>query len=97
MSSSQLLRHLAVVDLHWVYRLKGEPVSEEHKQVYGPIFDEHGRIPMIRGISLEQLLHEYDQVQQMLEAVCMELTDADLGQILSFSNSPYGGTMFPLS
>jgi uncharacterized damage-inducible protein DinB len=26
-STAQLLRHLAVVDLHWVYRLKGEPVS----------------------------------------------------------------------
>ncbi len=25
-SIGQLLQHLAVVDLHWVYRLKGEPV-----------------------------------------------------------------------
>ncbi|WP_363321619.1 DinB family protein [Polycladomyces subterraneus] len=64
-STAQLLRHLAVVDLNWVYCFKGETISEEHKQIYGPMFDEHGRIPLVRGVSLEQLLHEYDQVQQM--------------------------------
>jgi uncharacterized damage-inducible protein DinB len=32
-STAQLLRHLAVVNLHWVYRIKGEPISEEHKQI----------------------------------------------------------------
>jgi uncharacterized damage-inducible protein DinB len=85
-STAQLLRHLAVVDLHWVYRLKGEPISEEHKQIFGPMFDEHGRIPLVRGVSLEQLLHEYDQVQQMFESVCMELTDADLNRRVNYEN-----------
>lgn len=85
-STAQLLRHLAVVDLHWVYRFKGEPIMEEHKQIYGPMLDENGRIPLVKGVSLEQLLHEYDQVQQMFEAICMELTDSDLNRRVYYEN-----------
>ena len=35
-SIGQLLQHLAVVDLHWVYRLKGEavPFALENKYTY---------------------------------------------------------------
>ncbi|MGF7087104.1 putative damage-inducible protein DinB [Kroppenstedtia sanguinis] len=38
----QLICHLAVVDLHYVYRIKGEPVPEELKDVYGTKLDSNG-------------------------------------------------------
>lgn len=41
-SIGQLLQHLAVVDLHWVYRLKGEPVPLALDNIYGPMLNEAG-------------------------------------------------------
>ena len=46
-STGQLIRHLAVVDLHWVYRFRGEPVSRDLQEAYGPMFDRQGKIPAV--------------------------------------------------
>ncbi len=77
-STAQLLRHLAVVDLHWVYRLKGEDVPERLLQKYGPMIDDNGSIPDVRGITLEELIHQYDEVQEMFKETCKQLATDDL-------------------
>jgi hypothetical protein len=46
-STGQLIRHLAVVDLHWVYRLRGEPVPRDLQEAYGPMCDRQGKIPAV--------------------------------------------------
>ncbi|CAM4272984.1 hypothetical protein BAMA_20555 [Bacillus manliponensis] len=77
-SIGQLLRHLAVVDLHWVYRLKHEDVPLQLQQKYGPMIGEDGKLPPVANISLEQLLQEYGEVQTMFYLQCKKLTEAEL-------------------
>ncbi|OYD07978.1 DinB family protein [Paludifilum halophilum] len=85
-STGQLLRHLAVVDLHWVYRIKGEPVPAHLKDVYGPMKDDQGRLPLVSGIALEELLSRYDRVQEMFREACLGLSDADLARKVPYEN-----------
>lgn len=40
--TGQLIRDLAMVDLHWVNRLRGEPVFRDLQE--GPLFDRQGKI-----------------------------------------------------
>lgn len=47
-SIGQLLQHLAVVDLHWVYRFKGEDVPPAFENKYGPMLNEVGELPSLR-------------------------------------------------
>ncbi|MES5939119.1 MULTISPECIES: DinB family protein [unclassified Bacillus cereus group] len=74
----QLLQHLAVVDLHWVYRLKGEAVPLALEIEYGPMLNEIGELPSLREKTLEQLMQDYEAVQYMLYEECMKLTENDL-------------------
>ncbi|SCC24719.1 DinB superfamily protein [Bacillus mobilis] len=74
----QLLQHLAVVDLHWVYRLKGEAVPLALENIYGPMLNEAGELPSLRKYTLQQLMQDYEAVQHMLYEECMKLAENDL-------------------
>ncbi|PFS59304.1 hypothetical protein COK41_19970 [Bacillus cereus] len=74
----QLLQHLAVVDLHWVYRLKGEAVPLALENIYGLMLNEVGKLPSLRKYTLQQLMQDYEAVQRMLYEECMKLTENDL-------------------
>ncbi|GAB6612359.1 MULTISPECIES: DinB family protein [Bacillus] len=74
----QLLQHLSVVDLHWVYRLKGEAVPLALENIYGPMLNEVGELPSLRKYTLQQLMQDYEAVQRMLYEECMKLTENDL-------------------
>jgi uncharacterized damage-inducible protein DinB len=87
-SPAQLIRHLCVVDLHWVYRLQEEPMPESMQMKFGPMFDANGNIPPLRDISLQQLLEEYDDVQNMFREVCVTLSDEELSREVA-----YGGRL----
>ncbi|MDA2595430.1 DinB family protein [Bacillus paranthracis] len=77
-SIGQLLQHLAVVDLHWVYRLKGEPVPLALDNIYGPMLNEAGELPSLRKHTLQQLMQDYEAVQHMFYEECLKLTENDL-------------------
>lgn len=77
-SIGQLLQHLAVVDLHWVYRLKGEPVPLALDNIYGPMLNEAGELPSLRKHTLQQLMQDYEAVQHMFYEECVKLTENDL-------------------
>ncbi|WP_242212792.1 DinB family protein [Bacillus cereus group sp. BfR-BA-01383] len=77
-SIGQLLQHLAVVDLHWVYRLKGEEVPLALENKYGPMLNEVGELPSLRKQTLQELIQDYEAVQNMFYEECMKLTENDL-------------------
>ncbi|HGH7175706.1 TPA: DinB family protein [Bacillus wiedmannii] len=77
-SIGQLLQHLAVVNLHWVYRLKGEAVPLALEDIYGPMLNEVGELPSLRKTTLQQLMQDYEAVQHMFYEECMKLTENDL-------------------
>ena len=85
-SIAQLLRHLAVVDLHWVYRLQSAKVPLELEEKYGPMYDESGKLPDVEEVRLQTLLDEYEVIQEMLRKVCLKLTDDDLCREVPFEN-----------
>ncbi|KIL36334.1 hypothetical protein SD71_08575 [Cohnella kolymensis] len=85
-SIAQLLRHLAVVDLHWVYRLQSSEVPSELTGKFGPMYDEEGKLPSVRNVPLHVLLEEYEQIQDMFREVCKKLSDADLDKVVPFEN-----------
>ncbi|WP_062051642.1 DinB family protein [Bacillus sp. JCM 19034] len=85
-STAQLIRHITLVDLNWVYRIKGEPLPNCFEEKYGPMIDENNQLPMIKGQSLNTLLAEYARVIDMLEDVCTQLTAADLHKIVTFGH-----------
>lgn len=77
-SIGQLLQHLAVVDLHWVYRLKGGKVPLALESKYGPMLNEVGELPSLRKHTLKELMQDYKAVQHMFYEECMKLTENDL-------------------
>ncbi|KEK22910.1 DinB family protein [Bacillus gaemokensis] len=77
-SIGQLLQHLAVVDLHWVYRLKGVQVPRLLQEKYGPMLNEKGELPEVTKGSLQELMQNYQEVQDMFYEECMKLTEKDL-------------------
>lgn len=85
-STAQLLRHLAVVDLHWVFRLQCDSVPEQLQSSFGPMYDEAGKLPAVKGVTLATLLEQYDSVQAMFRDVCLKKTDEDLEQPVPFEN-----------
>ncbi len=54
-STAQLIRHLAYVDLNWIFRIKGEPIPKQLEEKYGPMLDQNNKIPFISGVSLKQI------------------------------------------
>lgn len=85
-SIAQLLRHLAVVDLHWVYRLQSKDIPNEQKEQFGPMYDSLGKLPMVENLSLETMLEQYRQIQNLLTEVCKGLTDDKLEDLVPFEN-----------
>lgn len=43
-STAQLIRHLAYVNLNWVFRIKGELVQKLLQDKYGPMLDKNNEI-----------------------------------------------------
>ena len=77
-SIGQLLQHLAVVDLHWVYRLKENPFHW-HLIIYMDLMlNEAGELPSLRKHTLQQLMQDYEAVQHMFYEECLKLTENDL-------------------
>lgn len=85
-STAQLIQHLMRVDLNWVYRIKGEALPQVLQERYGPMIDENQMLPMVKGISLNTLIANYDQVIKMLEGECCQLTDAELDRVVTFGH-----------
>ncbi|MEC0665476.1 DinB family protein [Priestia flexa] len=85
-SIGQLLRHLAVVDLHWVYRLKNQQIPSSLQKEYGPLVDSAGQIPFIKGTTIIDLLDSYDKVQTMFRLECTKLSKEDLNNVVSYEN-----------
>ncbi|MNY49241.1 hypothetical protein D3C86_1846430 [compost metagenome] len=59
------------VDLNWVYKMKGQPLSLSLKEQYGPMIDANNRLPMVKGMSLNTLLSKYEGVVRMLKDSCI--------------------------
>ncbi|WP_420370970.1 DinB family protein [Gracilibacillus saliphilus] len=85
-STAQLLRHLTFVDLNWVFRIKGESIPLELLVKHGPMWDDNGHIPEIKGISFDILVKDYDDIMSMLKSACLQLTDKQLKQIVNYGN-----------
>jgi uncharacterized damage-inducible protein DinB len=85
-SIAQLLRHLTVVDLHWVYRLQSKTVPLNYQEKFGPMYDQDCKIPMIKDVSLETLFEQYEEIQAMFRDVCLSKTDDDLLRDVPFEN-----------
>ncbi|KKI93516.1 hypothetical protein WQ54_04365 [Bacillus sp. SA1-12] len=85
-STAQLIRHLAYVDLNWIFRLKGEPVHKLLEERYGPMLDKNNEIPMIKGVSLERILTDYDEVFNIFKSLCLQLKDNQLSKIVDYQN-----------
>ncbi|AEI44785.1 DinB family protein [Paenibacillus mucilaginosus] len=85
-STAQLIQHLMVVDVHWVYRIKGQPLPASLKEQYGPMMDGNGRLPMVQGVSLNALIFTYARVVDMLRDSCRSLTDSDLVRGVAFGH-----------
>ncbi|UOQ94799.1 DinB family protein [Halobacillus shinanisalinarum] len=85
-SAGQLIRHLAYVDLNWVYRIKDEPLPGVLEEKYGPALNENDQLPMVKGVSLQELLSDYEKVYEMFRSECTYLTDNDLDKVVTFGN-----------
>lgn len=85
-STSQLIRHLTYVDSKWVYRIKDEPFPSSLEKRYGPALDAKGKLPLIKGVSLNTLISDYDDVIEMLKNSCTHLTDEDLNKKVLFGH-----------
>jgi uncharacterized damage-inducible protein DinB len=76
-STATLLGHLAVVDLGYLYCIKGEPMSPELEEAYGPYQTEDGKLPQVTGKSVGELLDRYQQVLGMIREYLQTLSDED--------------------
>jgi uncharacterized damage-inducible protein DinB len=85
-STAQLLKHILYVDLNWVYRIKGQPLPNSVKEQYGPMIDENNRLPMIKGMSIDKLFENYNNIIMMFKDSCVQLTDADLDKLVTFGH-----------
>lgn len=85
-STAQLIKHIMYVDLNWVYRIKGQHLPQTLIEQYGPMIDENKRLPMVKGMSLNTFMSKYEDVINMLKDSCIQLTDNDLDQIVTFGH-----------
>ncbi|MGO4899743.1 DinB family protein [Bacillus sp. GM2] len=77
-SIAQLIYHLINVDIRWVYRLKGREFPKELEEKYGPMTDENGRLPEVKGLPLSVLIEWYDEVLKMLKRTVKGFSETDL-------------------
>ncbi|MES9700733.1 DinB family protein [Bacillus sp. JJ927] len=85
-SIGQLLKHLSVVDLHWVYRLKNESIPTNIELEYGPMIHPNGKLPSVNNESTNKLIKAYDRVPEMFHLECKRLSEDDLNQVVSYEN-----------
>ena len=85
-SIGQLLRHLAVVDLHWVYRFRNQPVPLGVQKEYGPLIDQTGQLPSVQDTTTVDLINSYEKVQTMFRLECIKLSEKDLTKVVSYEN-----------
>jgi uncharacterized damage-inducible protein DinB len=85
-STAQLIRHLTYVDLNWVYRIQGDTLPQSLIEQFGPLIDEDGNLPMVKGRTLDLLIAGYDDVLDRLKDVCTRLKDADLDRVVTFGH-----------
>lgn len=85
-SIGQLIKHLAYIDINWVYRIKDEPLPNAFEDKYGPVLDKNNRLPNVKGVSLQELLSNYEQVFEMFKSECVGLTDTDLDKVVTFGH-----------
>ncbi|TFE19284.1 DinB family protein [Cohnella luojiensis] len=85
-SIAQHVRHLMVVELHWIFRLQGKPIPNEMIERYGPMYDEEGKLPLVFNMKLEDLITEYDEIQLKLKLICKQFKDEDLETQIPFEN-----------
>ncbi|RAI89559.1 DinB family protein [Paenibacillus pabuli] len=83
-TTAQLIKHLLYVDLNWVYRIKGVPLPDSLKEAHGPMIDDNNRLPMVKGLSLNLLISNYESVIEMLRHTCKQLNDENLDDIVTF-------------
>lgn len=60
------------------------PLDLEEK--YGPMLDENNQLPQLKGISLDVLLNDYDDVINMIKSLCCQLTDKQLNRLVDYEN-----------
>jgi uncharacterized damage-inducible protein DinB len=85
-SIGQLLKHLAVVDLHWVYRFKGQSIPLGVQKEYGPLIELTGQLPSVKGTTTVDLVNSYEKVQTMFRLECIKLSEKDLTKVVSYEN-----------
>ncbi|WP_026561127.1 DinB family protein [Bacillus sp. J37] len=85
-STAQLIKHIMYVDLNWVYSIKEKPLPDSLKEQYGPMIDENDRLPMVKGVSLNTLMDQYEGILNTLKDTCIQLTDADLDKVVTFGH-----------
>ncbi|MGW9103091.1 DinB family protein [Priestia megaterium] len=85
-SIGQLLRHLAVVDLHWVYRFRNQPVPLGVQKEYGPLIERTGQLPSVQNTTTVDLVNSYEKVQTMFRLECIKLSEKDLTKVVSYEN-----------
>lgn len=61
-----------------MYRFKGEDVPTTFENKYGPMLNEVGEMPSLRKYTLQELMQDYEAVQQLFHEECMKLTETDL-------------------
>ncbi|MCY7754183.1 DinB family protein [Bacillus haynesii] len=75
---AQLIYHLINVDIRWVYRLKESEFPRELEEKYGPMTDENGRLPEVKGVPLTVLIEWYEEVLEMLKHTAKGFSEKDL-------------------
>ena len=85
-STAQLIKHITYVDLNWVYRISGLPLSQSLIAQYGPMIDANNRLPMIEGKSLNELMSDYAGILAMLKDTCTQLIDEELNKVVTFGH-----------
>ncbi|WP_244658485.1 DinB family protein [Priestia megaterium] len=85
-SIGQLLKHLAVVDLHWVYRFRNESVPLGVQKEYGPLIDSTGQLPSVQDTTTVDLINSYEKVQMMFRLECIKISEKDLTKVVSYEN-----------
>lgn len=85
-STAQLIKHLLYVDLNWVYRIQGQSLPQALIEKYGPMIDGNNKLPMVKGISLNTLMSNYEDVITILKETCAEITEADLDKVVTFGH-----------
>ena len=85
-SIGQILRHLAVVDLHWAYRFKQQSIPQTIKDNYGPLINSCGQLPSVVNTTVTDLINRYEIVQKMIQLECRKLSRDDLNKVVSYEN-----------